>query len=408
MEIRLDGAIDASHLTYCTNIHPGETWTDVRANLERYIPAVRERLGVQERFGVGLRLSDRASRELDAADELARLKRWLAAENAYVFTINGFPYGEFHGRAVKQNVYRPDWLETERERYTDRLATQLARLLPENLAHGSVSTVPGALRERVVSQSDAVAIAVRIAARAAMLWHLRGESGRRITLALEPEPGCHLETVDEALAFFDRHLLGEQALATFSGRTGLSSSASADALREHVGLCLDTCHAAVEFEDPDECVAKLERSGWRVHKMQLSAGLLVERVDDVLIEELRALDDGVYLHQVVERRGTRLNRYLDLPQAFNAIRSKDAMTDETPVEWRVHCHVPLFRRDLGLLRNTQDFLVAMLDLLRERRFTDHLEVETYTWTVLPQRYRGAELVDDIAREIDWVRRRLQQ
>src|SRR5438132_878800 len=103
--------VGGAHLTYCTNIHPGESWSEVRANLERHVVRVKERIAPRERFGIGLRLSAQAARELASPPLMMAFRRWLDAHDLYVFTINAFPYGAFHGTRVKEDVYRPDWLE---------------------------------------------------------------------------------------------------------------------------------------------------------------------------------------------------------------------------------------------------------------------------------------------------------
>jgi sugar phosphate isomerase/epimerase len=393
------GAAGRPHLTYCTNIHPGETWAEVRANLARFTVAVKAKVAPDVPFGVGLRLSGRAADELAAPAALDELRAFLAAEGLYVFTINGFPHGTFHGTAVKEQVYLPDWLDERRLAYTDRLATLLATLLPADV-EGSVSTVPGAFKPRVRSAEDAAAMADRMLRHAATLHALRERTGRTVTLALEPEPCCHLETIAETVAFFETHLFSAGALARLGALTGLSPAASATLVHRHLTVCLDACHMAVEFEEVGETLDALAGAGIRVGKIQVSAGL-----DVALTPETRAaltpFAEGVYLHQVVERRPGDLARWVDLPDAL-------AATDAgTPHEWRIHFHVPLFREQLGPFRNTQPWLRTLLDIVRTTPVSPHLEVETYTWDVLPEEYRREPIVDAIARELRWVRERLE-
>jgi sugar phosphate isomerase/epimerase len=398
------GGSPAVHLTYCTNIHAGESWAEVRATLETHVPEVRRQLGRNGAFGIGLRLSGRAATELGLGEELDRLRAWLDDEGLYVFTINGFPHGKFHGARVKENVYRPDWLEDERLTYSDLLANQLARLLPRDGGIiGSVSTVPGAFRPRVHSGDETRAMALRIAQHAATLHSLESENGTTITLALEPEPHCHMETIAETISFLDTELLSTDALELFTRRTGLAKPAAERFLRDHVGICLDTCHAAVEFEDHATCIANIDRAGFKVFKMQLSAGLNIDGLDENTAAALERWHDDVYLHQVVARSGDRLQRYADLPEALAAYRAHP----EVKQDWRVHFHVPLFRRELGAFVNTQDFLDSMLALQHHTPFTTHLEVETYTWDVLPKEFRAATVDEDIARELAWVLERLE-
>jgi len=189
------------HVGYCTNIHPGESWREVRENLERYLVPVRERVAPGRPFGVGLRLSGESARTLAQADALGELRAFLAAHDLYVFTINGFPYGPFHGRPVKEQVYLPDWLDPERLEYTDRLADVIAALLPEGV-EGTISTVPGAFAPRVHGDDEQARMARAMVEHVVHLVRLRDSTGKRVALALEPEPCCFLETIAETVAFF--------------------------------------------------------------------------------------------------------------------------------------------------------------------------------------------------------------
>lgn len=387
------------HLTYCTNIHAGETWAEVRANLERHVVRVKAAVAPDRPFGVGLRLSAVAAAALAEAEELERFRSFLHDHGLYVFTINGFPYGPFHGTRVKEDVYLPDWLDDARLQYTDQLAGLLAALLPDGL-EGTVSTVPGAFKGRVRGAADEARMAEVMVRHAAGLHRLRERTGRMVSLALEPEPCCHMETVDETVRFFEGHLFAAPAAALFGRLTGLGRGESEAALRRHLGVCFDACHMAVEFEDAAAGLAAFRRTGIRVGKVQVSAGLRVrmDPGDRALVAALRPFAEGVYLHQVVERRDGQLVRYLDLPEALEA-----AARDGRGVrEWRIHFHVPLFREELGPFASTQDYLRGVLDLLRREAHTPHLEVETYTWDVLPEAFRREDIAVAVARELQWV------
>lgn len=390
------------HLTYCTNIHPGESWPEVRANLHRYLPEVKRLVAPDRAFGVGLRLSAAAAEALEDPAARADLKRFLADHDLYVFTINGFPYGTFHGVPVKEEVYQPDWRDEARLGYTNRLADLLAELLPDDpgLA-GSVSTVPGTFRPLGGTPGAVERIAAQMIRHAAHLVELHRRTGRVVALAVEPEPCCLLETVDETVRFFEDHLFRRAGAAQLAAATGLSADAAADALRRHLGVCLDLCHAAVEFEDVDDMVDRLRAAGIEVPKMQLSAGLRLAGVTDRTAERLRPFADRVYLHQVVERGPAGLTRYLDLPQALAGLAANGGER-----EWRVHFHVPIFLEQLGEFASTQPFLRAALARHRRDPIAPHLEVETYTWDVLPERYRTVDRVTAIARELDWVKQQL--
>src|SRR6266436_5916756 len=363
------------HLTYCTNIHPGETWAEVRANLERYVLAVRREVALDRRFGVGLRLSAQAAATLAEPAELEAFRGFLATHGLYVFTINGFPYGVFHGARVKEAVYLPDWMDEARLVYTDRLAELLAALLPDEPdLDGSVSTVPGAFKARVAGEADAARMAELMVR--------------------------HAATVAETVEFFERHLFSRAAAERLAALAGLGHAEAEAFLRRHLGVCFDACHMAVEFEEPGAALDAFQAAGIRVGKIQISAGLAVGLAgrDPAALEALRPFAEGVYLHQVVERSPGGLRRFADLPEAL-AAAGRDG---GEPREWRIHFHVPLFRERLGRFLNTQGYLRELLARLRRETPSRHLEVETYTWDVLPEEYRRGGIVGDVARELRWV------
>jgi sugar phosphate isomerase/epimerase len=239
----------------------------------------------------------------------------------------------------------------------------------------------------------------------ARLVAIEAETGRVIRTALEPEPWCVLETVDDAIAFFQRHLYTAAAAERLSSLNGRPVAASADAIRRHLGMCFDACHMAVEYEEPHDALARLAAADIAVVKAQISAGMVVTVGvgDHAGHAALSRFTDDVYLHQVVARRADgALRRFVDLPDAL----ARDAAGAEA-CEWRVHFHVPLFREELGTVRSTQPWVAAMLRALRDRAYDGHLEIETYTWDVLPAEYRGEPVDDAVARESAWVLERLE-
>jgi hypothetical protein len=388
------------HLTYCSNIHAGESWSETLHNLRTGAAEVKSKVCSDAPFGIGLRLSAQAAHELTRVEgQLERTRAELAQRGMYVFTINGFPHGRFHGVPVKSRVYLPDWRDAERTRYTLELAHVLASLLPPDTA-GSISSVPIAFRSSI-SDGDALQRAVdNLLSCAAGLFQQRAAGAADIALALEPEPACHLETTEEAIRFFEDVLWSERSLARFGELTGLTRASAADALQDLVGLCFDTCHAAVEFEHAREAVCALQRAGVRIAKVQATNGLALDPRDELARREIARFADPIYLHQVVAQvRGDdgslTLRRYVDLDEA---------LTDYQPTHeaWRVHYHVPIFQRALAPLDNTQAFLSDALDEVLTRGLCDHVEVETYTWSVLPASHRALSLGEMIASELRWA------
>ena len=396
--MRLTSLPGAPHLGYCTNIHAGETWAEIRASLDAFVPPIRARVAPDRPFGIGLRLSGIAARALAEPATLAAFRDQLARLDAYVFTLNAFPYGRFHGARVKEQVYLPDWRDPERERFTRCCADILAELLPAGV-DGSISTVPGCFKPAAAEPGAIAAICERLGGAVAALVELERRSGRRIALALEPEPCCLLETVDETLAFFETQLLGRASREALARRLGGGLAEAERALRRHLGVCYDVCHAAVEFEAPVPALRRLRAAGIAVPKIQLSAALRVPDMQPARLPALRRLNTGVYLHQVVAAgAGGGPERYADLPLAF-AAHARGAARGE----WRIHCHVPIHQRELGELASTQAELRATLHALKEDALSAHLEVETYTWDVLPADARGDSKAEAIARELAFVR-----
>ena len=385
------------NLTYCTNIHAADGWDAVNANIRRFAPALKRRLSPSGPFGIGLRLSARDARELLEGDRLDEFRRFLDAGGLYVALINGFPHGSFHRTAVKADVYAPDWRDEERVRYTLDLVTILARLLPEGL-DGGVSTAPLSYKAWV-HDSDPRAFVPNIVRVAEAMARERQRTGARIHLDIEPEPDCLIETSDEFLDFFDRRLLPDGA-PLLAASLGCDLESAREQLRDHVTICVDCCHFAVEYEDPAAALERVRSAGVRVGRVQLSSALKIVFPRDetscaTLLERLRRFADSTYLHQVIEQRDGALRHFPDLGVAL------DRRESPAGAEWRVHFHVPLFTAEYDGLGSTQDYVQQVLDIARRTRFANHFEIETYTWDVLPAGLK-IDLLDSIGREYEWV------
>lgn len=394
--MKLPGGL--GHLTYCLNIHATQSWDDVHRALDGPVADVRAAVCPDALFAVGLRFSAQAIDELDNPQMRAALKQLMDRHGYLGITVNGFPYGPFHGTRVKEEVYQPDWRSGERVRYTTALADLMAEIAPEGEVI-SLSTVPGTFKpmaagaEAVMTENFLQAVA--------HLVRLQQRSGVTVALAIEPEPFCFLETIDEAVRFFSQHLFSDAAVARMAQLTGLTPADAALALPRHLGLCYDVCHAAVEYEDPAVSIAVLRAAGIPVHKLQLSAALRVPNMGPVERRALASFDESTYLHQVIRRTADGLKFHVDLPEAL-------ALGDATDgEEWRVHFHVPVFVGELGPFSSTRDFLEEILRLHRVEPISPHLEIETYTWDVLPPGLRSATVDQDIVKEMRWVLERLQ-
>ena len=387
------------HLTYCSNIHPGESWSEVAAALADSLPQVRAHLKVAGPFAVGLRLSAAAARDLEDPEALQRFVAFLHDGDYYVPTINGFPYGAFHGTRVKERVYLPDWRSQERLDYTNRLAAILVRLASaRGLSTASISTVPGAFRSSVKSADDVRTMTERMLAHAAFLTRLRRETGVTVALAIEPEPACYVETTQEAIVFFRDWLFAPSRIAAAAAATGIGLAK--DDVARHVGVCLDACHMAVEFEDAEAAVNAITEAGIRLCKVQVSSALRLSRVsgDRRPQQLLGGFAEDTYLHQVVSASARGLARFDDLPDALGAAQQTEGEREE----WRVHFHVPVFLDRMAGFDTTQSYLASLLDTVKRRSACDCFEVETYTWDVLPPEYRTTDVCTAIARELAWA------
>jgi hypothetical protein len=353
-------------------------------------------------MGVGLRLSGIAADELVAADTLEEFRAFLARERLYVFTINAFPYGPFHGARIKEDVYQPDWVSPVRLAFTDTCSDILAALLPDGVL-GSISTVPGTFKPLAQKPGVPDAIAELLLRHVAHLVEIERGTGKHIALAIEPEPYCFLETADEVIVFFERALFARASICRFSALIGLNEAQAEQAIRRHLGICYDVCHGAVEFEAPVAAMRRIASAGILIPKIQLSAAMRIAAIDRELVQELARFDEGTYLHQVVVRNGGGLERFLDLGEAFQAFDAGRARG-----EWRVHCHVPIFLPDGPGLGSTQPDLKETLAALKRTAIAPHLEVETYTWDVLPKDLQFGSKIHAIVRELGFVREELAQ
>ncbi|MGW6456727.1 metabolite traffic protein EboE [Streptomyces sp. NPDC055078] len=366
------------HLSYCTNVHPAETLDGVLAQLRDHCEPVRRRLG-RDRIGIGLWLARDAARALITDPSALRgLRAELDRRGLEVVTLNGFPYEGFGAEAVKYRVYKPDWSDPERLAHTTDLARLLAALLPDDVTEGTVSTLPLAWRTDF-GPAAASAAMTALSTLAERLTALADLTGKSIRVALEPEPGCTVETTADAIGPL----------------TAIGS--------DRLGVCVDTCHLATSFEDPSTALAALAAAGITIPKAQLSAALHAEEPHLPEVRDaLAAFDEPRFLHQTRTRTAAGLRGTDDLGEAV----SGQALPDAAP--WRSHFHVPLHTPPAPPLTSTLPVLEDTLALLvgGPEPTTRHLEVETYTWGALPAELRPrnrTQLAEGIAAELTLAR-----
>lgn len=368
------------HLAYCTNIHRGVTWDETLAALEKYTLEVRQRVAPRAPYAIGLRLAAEAVQSLREKSTLLAFQRWMEKHDCYVFTINGFPYGQFHGTRVKEQVYRPEWHKTERLEYTKALFEVISELIPSGIA-GSVSTLPGSFKSFKVTPDEEQRMIENFKECAGFIARLADKKGQDLHLGLEPEPLCYLETSEETVDFIHKLGRGEE-------------------IRRCIGVNYDTCHLAVEYETPQAALKNFSDAEIRISKLHLSSALKLIPHEDAL-HELRHFTEDVYLHQVIERKADgSLRRYVDLPEALAEAKAQPKNVGE---EWRVHFHVPLHALPEMMFSDTRDHLCGVLDALAANpKLCEHLEMETYTWGVLPHDLKSASVVDQLEREYKWT------
>lgn len=390
------------HLTYCSNIHAGESWDDHFKQLKEHIPAVKKQVSPDKPFGIGLRLSNMASIELLEGKNIGLFQQWLHDNDCYVFTMNGFPYGGFHHTAVKDKVHAPDWTTAEREAYTIRLAQILSVLLPDGM-DGGISTSPLSYRFwHTTEQMPAVfeKSTLHLLAVLDQLIQIKQSTGKSIHVDIEPEPDGLLGEGKEFTDWYIQYLL-PLGIPYIAKLFGCSDDIAAFHIKEHIQLCYDICHFAICYEDHAEMIKQIQKLGIKTGKIQISAALKAELPAEPekrapVIESFERFNEPTYLHQVVAmQKNGALKRYADMPDAL-------ADADNTEVtEWRAHFHVPLFVEGYGVLQCTQKDIAQVLSIHRQQPFTAHLEIETYTWEVLPDDKR-LPLTQSIVREMQWV------
>lgn len=396
--------LKSGHLSYCTNIHSGENWCDHFSALKNNFPGIKALVSPDQAMGIGLRLSNTASKDLLDPSELEEFKIWLNKNDAYVFTMNGFPYGNFHHAVVKDQVHAPDWTSTERLDYTLRLFKILAKLLPNGM-EGGISTSPLSYRfwfpsdeqlQKATQESTRNIIKV-----AEELYKINRDSGVKMHLDIEPEPDGILESGAEFIDWYEKILL-PLAKKILPQHLQITEEESEHLIKEHICLCYDVCHFAIGYESHTEVLEELSKRNIRVGKIQISAALKADLPPEILEREAIAkvfsnYNEPTYLHQVVAKTtDNQLIRYRDLP---------DALSDfENPLvkEWRAHFHVPVFIKDLGKLQSTQSDILEVLKVQKKSPFTNHMEVETYTWEVLPESLK-VPIDQSIIRELNWVK-----
>ena len=387
------------HLAYSTLVHPGDTWEQMRASVEEYAPAVKARVSPDAPYGLSLRISAASAQSLHADPaERARFRHWLDDHDMYVFTVNAFPYGSFKGSEVMERVYEPDWSTEDRVRYTMQVADLLTEISPAWVAP-SIQTAPLAFRPTVTNDEQVHHLTENLLRVVAHLIELEGRTGRRVKLAVEPEPFCFLETTHETVRYFEDHVWSADGIRRLMRLSGQPASEVAGLVRRHLGVVFDVGHQSVQFEDIAESLRLLRDRGLPIFKLQAAAALRVPRVTPEAVQALTPFTRTIYLSQTTESRDGRLTRMLNLADAIEAWHTGSSAGGE----WRTHFHLPVFLDDLDGLGTTRAEIETALALHVQTPLSDHLEIETYTWDVLPEHLKTGDITEYVTRELEWTR-----
>jgi hypothetical protein len=297
------------HLTYCTNIHPGETWADHFTELKEHMPGIKQTISPNQSFGIGLRLSNTASLELRKEENLKAFQQWLKEQDCYVFTMNGFPYGGFHNTIVKDKVHQPDWTTAERVQYTNRLAQILAALLPEGM-EGGISTSPLSYRYWHKEEDKPGVFqkaTLHVLQVVEQLAQIKKTTGQLVHIDIEPEPDGLLQNGDEFFEWYINYLL-PVGTTYLKDKWNCSETEAQNAIRDHVQLCYDVCHFAIGFENPEQVLATAKAHGIKIGKIQISAALKsllgADSQREKVINAFKQFNESTYLHQVIARKKT--------------------------------------------------------------------------------------------------------
>ena len=391
-----------AHLSYCTNIHAGETWEEIFNSLKQYTLNVKNHIAPNTPFGIGLRLSQISTKTLLADDNLLHFKTWLDSNQLYVFTVNGFPYGSFHDTIIKDQVHTPDWTTDERISYTKDLMKILSYLLPEHI-DGSVSTSPLSYKHWFKNEEHANNAKQKTCESlieiVLQLIDIKKTSGKLLHLDLEPEPDGFLENTKEVIDFYTNYLF-KNGVNIIENKLACTPAQAKKHIQDHLQICYDVCHFALAYEKPEFVITSLQNEGIKIGKVQISAAIQCKKSGSVSIKEqqscLRQFDEPTYLHQsVIKLNDDSLVHFSDLAEGITYMNHANFK------EIRTHFHVPIFVSKFQVLESTQNDIIDALNLWKSKKYSDHLEVETYTWSILPE-YLQTDITSSITRELNWV------
>jgi len=389
------------HLTYSTLVHQTDDWDQLWKSVNTYLPAVKLRVAPDQPFGVCLRTSAPSAAALSAdPSKRAALKQFFADQDLYLYTANAFVYGVFKKQVIKEDVYEPDWQTPERREYTKQVASLLAELAPEGV-NPSIQSAPLGFKPKVTGAHVVDEYTSNVIDVVAHLVDLTKTTGKTVTLGLEPEPRCYLETTDETIAYFTNYLFSGETAKKLAKKTGLNEADAHQAMRDYTGVVFDIGHQSVGYEDIPVSLQKLVDAGVHIVKLQEAASMHMPNVTQKTVDALQTFAKTIYLSQTCQKKDGKTTWFLNLEDAFEAFQK-----DPGPRDWRTHFHVPVFLDDLGAFGTTRFALEQALAFHKQTPLSTHLEIETYTWDVLPDHLKTGDIVEYVTRELQWVKGQL--
>ncbi len=369
-------------ITYCMNVHRGEELPSVLKALETVTLPIGEAMGNRASIPVGLRFGAELAAALRTPETVRKLATHMRLLHFATIGINGFPYGSFHGEAVKTAVYEPDWTDPRRIMYTRDLFYALTQLPVMRTPEGypvSVTTVPLAYDR---GQGFSEEFFINLCDMALFLRKLEGFTGRRMCLALEPEPDCLLESSTQVIDFFEKLWMRPEWVPIY---------------RDYIGICFDTCHFAVGYEDPLCALRSLVSSKVPIARIQISSALEVSHATTEA--DLRPFLDPIYLHQTRRREDdASMTCFPDL--------TEETLPEIVGKRGRIHYHVPLAWEGNGRLGTTRHTLTpAFWRYVRAGGWP--VEAEAYAYFVSPDFLRKRTLSESILDDLAWIRKQLR-
>jgi hypothetical protein len=378
-------------LSYCTNIHFGESWEEVFYILKFHSRKLRNAFLKMDQFGIGLRLSNSSIINLSKSSFFFDFLFWLKINNFYIKSVNGFPYSFFGSNYIKDNVYLPDWSNFKRYIYSRRIIILFSNFLNKN-NFGGISTLPLSYKYFFCNYSYNNLYIKSIKYLYSLLILLNDiyvNNKIFIHLDIEPEPDCVVSNTLDYINFFKKWLLDRIILYFLKKKIHMF-------ILNYFRICFDICHSSVEFESICQSFNSIFLFNIKFGKFQISSSLKIDKMNFYNSYVFSYLPETPYIHQVYGKTFyDNIITYKDISLAHILLYKKKI------VEYRIHYHVPIFFDKYEIFESTQQYIIEFFKLLKKRNAFYIFEIETYTFDILPC-YLKLNILYSLKREYDWV------